>query len=316
MMQMEFFPMNAAELADRVVDVYKKSFGKQIVFAAVVSAVSLVAIFVLSIVLGVVFALFFISPGGVTAFERFIIAGILIGVVPFILLGRAFSGAGFILLSRQAFYGHTVRLKYMGLTKVAARAISAVFAQAVLSLPFIAAIIGVVYFAGRWLDGIKYFSFIGAFVFFALLLILVVGYIIFSHIFSLSVAVAVFERQFFFGTIRRSWLLVKPVFWRLLGIRIIWFFVGLGFSLSAQGILYFLEIAWNMFSGSVNIISGADSFVVFIVGFLGPMFVTVAVAPLGDIMQALIYFNQRMKNEGLDIEIRLEKLALSGRENT
>lgn len=307
-MQREYSPMNSAELMDKVVDVYKKSFWVQMAFAAIISVVGFIAIFVVTFVVTfvVIFAAMTAIFGG---FPAIIAAAALVIVLPLFLLWQAFSSSGHILLSRQAFYGYKVTLSGLGVFKVFIRVFTALLAQALLIIPFIIAAIGVIFLFVRMLD--FYFFMPTMFVvgFFVALFVLGAGFLVFSNIFSLGIAVAVFERQYFFGTIKRSWQLVKPEFWRILGVRTIWFVVGYGISFSAQGVFYLLGFSWSMISGTIPMGFMGDLFVGFITGFVGPSLVSLAVAPLNGIMQSLIYFNRRMKSEGLDIEIRLGKLA-------
>jgi hypothetical protein len=314
-MQNEFSPMNAAELMDRVVDVYKKSFGRQIAFAAIIWAIGFAAIFVLTFVLVFVFVFMFFDGFYVMSSTRDIVGFLIVAsvvVVPAVLVWQAFASAGHVLLSRQAFYGHKARLKHMGLFRVFFRVFTALLAQVILIIPFVLGAIGVFFAFVFLFDGVLagagvVFVLIVAFIVMGLLLF---GFLVYSHIFSLSVAVAVFEQRYFFGTVSRSLQLIRGSFWKTFGVRTIWIVVGYVVTLSAQGVFTLAGTGWDSVSGTHGLGYNANEFMAFLLGFLAPIFVSILAAPLGGIMQSLIYFNQRMKKEGLDIEIKIEKLSM------
>ena len=315
-MQRNFSPMNAAELMDSVIDVYRKSFGKQIAFAAIAHAVLLAGIFAFAIV----FTFAFVLLGLTALMDNSVTSGtvivILVGaftvILPIMLVWSAFTVSGHIMLSRQAFYGHSIRIEFKKIFKSIFCVITTILAQIILFIPIVAFLCVVIYlFATEYLwDATAYAGIIGII---AVFFLIAVGIFIFSNIFSLAVAVAVFERRHFFGAIFRSWELVKPEFWRILGIRTIWTFVAFSFSFSAQMLsavalpaLSYLD--YVMPSAIVGI---AGIFVMFVTNFAIPVAITLLVAPLEGILPALIYFNRRIKSEGMDLEIRLEKLQVN-----
>jgi hypothetical protein len=317
-MQRDFSPMNAAELMDKVFDIYKKSFWKQIAFSAIIYVIALAAMVVLTFILTIILMVFIVTllagafGANFSAGYFILIFGIIaLMVLPFVLIWQAFSSSGHILLSRQAFYGFKVRLKHMGLRKVFFRVFSSLVAQVIIAIPFVIIFL-VILFAFVYtfeniflLVNLNVAAIIG---FFIVLAALGFGYLLISNIFSLSIAVAVFERRYFFGTVTRSWELIKKEFWRILGIRVVWYLAAMAFSVSAQGLFMLASGAWDIFAGTIPMIHEINSLVNFITQLAGPLIVVLLVAPLEGIMQSLIYFNQRMKNEGLDLEIRLEKL--------
>jgi len=306
--------MNAAELIDKVVDIYKKSFWMQIAFAAIAYAIMAVGVFILTFILAIIMlsaTTAFGSEGNSPDNYFLVVFGlVLIVTLPLGLLWHSFLSSGHILLSRQAFYGYRVRLAQMGVFKVFLRVFTALLAQIIIAIPFIIVGIGVIVAFAYSFE--NYYSTdvpaAGIISFLIIIFILVVGYFVFSNIFSLSVAVAAFERRYFFDTIVRSWQLVKTDFWRILGIRLIWYFVSMTVVFSAYGVLLLITLVWGLLAGSVPFIAVAGFFVVIITSYIGPMLINLVIIPLDGIMQSLIYFNQRMKNEGFDIELRLGKL--------
>lgn len=296
--------MNAAQLMDKVFDIYKKSFWNQVAFAAIVSIVAFMAIFAATFVLVIVISVFvyFMTSGGMVADELpvLMMIGIVVALLPFVAVWLAFSSSGHILLSRQAFYGYPASIAHMGLFKVVFRVFTAVLAQLIIAFPFFAVAFGL-------LAMIAFFP--GATAVFVIGLVLVaVGYVLLANTFSLSVAVAAFERRYFFGAIFRSWELVKPDYWRIFGVRIVWMLAVFAFSFSAQGIFMVITAAWGLVAGTMPMFYLLTVVVVMITSFVGPMVVSLLISPLDGIMQSLIYFNQRIKHEGFDLELRIEKL--------
>jgi vacuolar-type H+-ATPase subunit I/STV1 len=133
-------------------------------------------------------------------------------------------------------------------------------------------------------------------------------YLALSNVFSISIAVAVYERRYFFGTIKRSWQLVKNDFWNILRIRTMWYLVIFAVMVSAIGMFVLLMSILNAVVGAVSIFGIVGMGLISLFGFLGMLAASLLSAPLDGIMQAMIYFNQRMKTEGFDIELRLVKL--------
>jgi len=290
--------MNAAELMDRVFDVYKNSFIQQVVFAAIVGVIAIVLAIVTSIALAFSLAANIMMPltnfyePTITPAQIIQMVVVVASIVLFVfLMWQAITSAGHILLSQQVFYGERPKIAFGKLPFVVIRVVSAIITQVLMTLPFLF-FIGYLFYAtfsiqiaefllaDAWLGRIAATSVIIVFT-----LLVTLGYLIYSNIFSLAVAVAVLERRYFFGTVKRSWQLIRGEFWRILGIRLIWALVVVIINLGAQALFSFLPFMRLAF-----------------------IFIPLLIGPLDGIMHALIYFNQRIKREGLDIEIALEQL--------
>jgi len=311
-----FLKMNAAELFDCVFDVYKKSFFKQVAFAAIVNAILFVAVMILTVVVTVILVMSMI-PTAIDA-EPHLSMGTLVTiflvifaiVLPLMVLWMAVTSSGHIILSRQVFLGEHVKLPLSQMPRTVGRVLSSVIAQAILSLPFFALIVGIVYFGVIRGRGDMSFALTEEFLltenfalpfnsmvaFIGITLLSTIAYTVYSNIFALSVAVAVNEKQVFFGTIRRSWQLIKGDFWWILGVRLLWTVTVLAFSYSAQGMLALADIlmgalGWEQFAPLLAVLA-----------LLQPLFslaVMFLISPLEGIMPALMYFNQRIAKEGI-----------------
>ena len=313
----EFGVMNAAELLDRVFDVYKKSFIKQLTFSAAIGSASFFLMFLIAIGAGIVAAAPFallveINPNYFIAVVLIAVASIL----PVFLIWSAASDAGHIILSKQAYCGFQVRLPLKNFPRIVLGAISVMLAQFVLSIPWLLAVAAAVYFfvAGSveinlFFDPYSLAGFLsaGSFVIFTILAAL--AYVAYSNIFALAIPAAIFERRFFFAPIKRSWQLMKGSFWKILGLRMLW-------SVTVYLLSYSLQGLWGVVSALINSFSSGQSGISMYAAVLGNVFqsaavilIGFAVGPLGGILTALLYFNQRIKKEGMAVELTLEKLS-------
>ncbi|MCL2363258.1 MAG: hypothetical protein FWC71_01190 [Defluviitaleaceae bacterium] len=300
--------MNAAELMDRVFDVYKRSFWKQLAYAAIVATASTFALGLIIGVLGIG-AIFIASVGEVSALGVTSLIFIFLAIIVFALLMQAALTAGAILLSRETFMGRIIRLPMKQLMGAILRAFTALLAQLILLTPFTAVVVGLVYGYIRFSFYVDILA--NSRLYYVLLIILLVavvaGFLLFMHLFSLSVAVAVTERSYFFNALVRGVNLLRGDFWRLFGVRMIWFVIIFVFVGTAQGLLMLVpSLLGILFAGTPAILIIA--FVLNMFFMVGSMAVSFAMYPLDGILTAVIFFNQRIKKEGLDMEISIEEL--------
>ncbi|MCL2203336.1 MAG: hypothetical protein FWB88_05305 [Defluviitaleaceae bacterium] len=308
-MSNEYYPMNAAELLDRVFDVYKKSFWKQLAYAAIVGAAGFVAMgfFTMLLGVGIVVSVLMFAPTAVFAG----LLAFLFLFIPFILFWQAAISTGSILLSRQAFLGQRVKLPMFQLMRRIGRVTLALLAQVIVAVPYLA-IVGGILFLFFWFVDVPYALWMTrVYVTFSIVILLaaIAGFFMYMHIFSLAVAVAVNERVMFFRALHRSFVLVKEDFWRLLGVRVMWWLIVLVLSMATQGVLSLVPMLVGVLA------AGSYTFVPMMLGLqliLGIFSVGLSFAmyPLDGIMVSLMYFNQRIKHEGFDIEIAVERMNI------
>lgn len=302
--------MNAAQILDKVFDVYKQSFWKQLAYAAIVGVcafllMGIAMVFGVSIMAFAVTADFYVTGLHALVWIATVAAVI---VLPAVLIWQGAASAGAILISREVFMGRGVRLPMYRLAGTIVRAVTALLAQVVASLPYIAAAGGVVFAFVRFAPYVEIIGALGYYIILVvLLLVALAGFFIYMHMFSLAIAVAVNERVWFFGALRRSASLIKGNFWRIFGVRAIWLVMISILLGAAQGILYALPMVSNLLVAGTAAAIPLMLLVNLIVG-VGGMILTFAAQPLDGIIIAVIYFNQRTKKEGFDIEMRIEEL--------
>lgn len=147
-------------------------------------------------------------------------------------------------------------------------------------------------------------------------LILFLLFLIFSYfaLFSFSLPAVVLERKGVLASVKRSFLLVKGNFRRILGSLVMIFLVlsAIRFSLQSfllilTGLAYYvmkllnISIEYTRFMGIVSLFTTVPMSLVFYL----------FIAPLPTLMITRLYLNERFKNEGYDIQLTLEGLKLN-----
>ena len=311
-MHPDLLPMNAAALMDRVFDLYKATFKTQIAFSLIIGTISILFMIILGIIMAVAIQGALGVTGAGSIDDRVIlisVIAILIGVLPLYIGWLYLSASGHILISKQAFYGEPIELPFIETLRAFLRIMSAAIAQALLSAPWLIPLGLLIYFADAQ-DGFYYVILAGLHpaLIVLFLLLYVILYFIYSNTFALSIPVAIFEKRLFISTILRSFVLLKGDFWRILGLRLLWAFLISLFSFSLQGMILMIVAVLAAFSGNVLDFE-ATWYATMTIRFYAPLFAGVLVGPMEGIMTALIYFNQKIKKDGLDIEIGLSRLT-------
>jgi hypothetical protein len=93
-MQRDFSPMNTAELMDSVIDIFKKSFGKQIAFAAIVYVIAIAGTIALTFVFAILLMFFSfsaISGGSSAGGAFFLVGGTVVMLMPVFALASVFE---------------------------------------------------------------------------------------------------------------------------------------------------------------------------------------------------------------------------------
>ena len=305
----ELAPMNVAQMMDRAVEAYKRSFWKQLAYAAVVAVVFFVAAFIVGIVVVAVLL------AGVLGGDD--IVGVLVVLIavflPLMLLWMGVSSAGHILFTRQALVGHLVQLPKLKILPLAFRALTAIIAQVLVFMPIAVFLIylfwtSIVFFVDAFfLAGFNAMA-MGFVLILAVSTLVAVVFLLVENMFALAVTVAMFERRLFFGSLFRSWELVRDDYFKIFATRVLWYLVGVGFALAAQGLMF---LFWTFMGVLVGTAHPAFSVLMVPIGMFStifPIFVSFAQMPMDGIMRAVIYFNQRIKKEGLDIEFKLHMI--------
>ena len=311
-MTSHFLPMTTAELMDRTMDIYKKTFGRQLGFAAIfgfLSYLAFIAIGVFFIIIGAFSSFFFLSffnlSGNTFADGGAIILLIIAIALPILFLWHSVSSAGHILISKSAFYNRKENLPVGQLPRISLRIFGALIAQLLASVPFIAALL--IGFSSGFFASLLHTA---PWVLLLLSFIFVVLYLAYINTFSLAVAAAAFERTTFFNALLRSKQLIHGEFWKIAGMRLLWYAAVGAIASTIYGAVAAITMGISFASATLGFdANGAILSSATVVSTIVSFGVLFAIVPLDGIFQATLYFNQRIKKEGLDIEIRLQELT-------
>jgi hypothetical protein len=321
---------NAAELLDRCMVIFKKSFLQQIGMYMVCQMMSSGIIGLFGVIggAGLVTALIN-TPDPVQYFSRFddwyllFVVGFVF-IYLFILLNNFMLSAGSI-LSWQVFSGRRIdfgdalkrsfaalgRLATVTLAQMIALTIVAAMAFALLRL-FAPGLSG----ANGWLLNPQYWDSMaddsealllllgiyGFIIVFALFVMVVLNY------FSLAPSAALFDNRHFFGAFAKSFLLLKGDFWRILGLRAAFFGAAYGIEYSIVGLFAIITgIAAGLSSAEYGNYMGLATAAMSLT-YIVMLAAAAIIAPLQNIFTSRVFFNQKIKHEGLDIGIVLERL--------
>jgi len=309
-MHREYLPMNVAALMDRVFDIYKTTFLYQFAFSIVISLASSMLLFGAVFVFVIVGVIMYAAFANEAAIIVIVIIGLLI-LLPLYMAWVYLSSSGHIYISKQAFYKEKLTLPFKETLRALLRVMSVGIAQFILMLPpliFLAFVfIAASFVADIGWDLGQFFVLHPAFIIIASI-IFGLAFVAYLNIFALSVPVAIFEKRLFFSAVIRSFQLLQGDFWRILGLRVLWFFMVLLFSYSAQGLLMLVFGIITFIGGDMYSLIGLWT-LTSIFQVYASMAVSLLIAPMEGIMSALIFFNQKIKKDGLDIEISLEHLS-------
>jgi len=304
--------MNAATLMDRVFDLYKNTFKVQIAFSLIIGIISFTLMMVLGIALAVGVSAVIASSGGLYLYDHSIVWAVgltLLAILPLYVGWLYLSASGHILISKQSFYDDPIEMPIGDTINAFFRVMSAALAQIILSLPWFFLLAFIIYLATSGFGDI--FDFIISIPPLTLVLtgfVYVIIYVIYSNIFALSVPVALFEKRLFFTTVTRSYQLLKGNFWSILGLRMLWAVLVYLISYSAQSLMMVIIAIVAALAG--NVIEFTELwFATSTLQIYASLFIGIIVGPMEGIMTALIYFNQKIKKDGLDIEIGLHRLS-------
>jgi MFS family permease len=143
--------------------------------------------------------------------------------------------------------------------------------------------------------------------------LLVVVFIIVAYIawFSFALNVLVIEKKGVFGSIKRSFSLIKNNYWRILGCILL-------FSITVSALRSSIDTVMAAVSGIIylifkflNINQDFLTFFTMVYGYASwpiNLVTWMVISPIAVIMISMLYFNQRFKKEGYDIILKLKEI--------
>ena len=322
--------MNAAELMDKVFDIYKRSFFPQIGLNFAVYTIGALVLYLViaAIALAGVFTGAFaglLSGGRLSApaIAILCVTGAAVLMWLFLIYNNTIASATSF-LSWLSYSNRPVDISYAlkNTFKSFGNIITVSLAEMISGLPVIALFAFIVYvlFAGQgvftseyWNYGYYVSLFNQANVVTLLLIILSAAFVVsvIYNYFTIALPVAVFDRKHFFGALVSSYRLVKGYFWRLLGIRAAFYGVTVLVSYSFSSLTSILISIAAGVSFSLSPSQNGLLLVSIILQYVIAIITAVLMMPLNGIFTSVIFFNQKIKKEGLDLSMQLEILERS-----
>ena len=307
--------MSLSEIMDRSIEVLRKNIKSIIVFSLIYWIVCFIAILIMAIPIGI-FAVM-----AATISRNVVLGFIALGLVIFVGIAITISAnVGMVEICSQEFFkkkveaSDAIKLSFKNIFKVGA----VVLIIGVISIPVAAIIYGIgrVFYIlfealNASIGSYDWGVLIIAFLVILMVMVVLAGIIAYLTVFAFSIQAMTIENVGIFGSIKRSWQLVRHNFWKVFGCVILFYicvtairlsidsFIGLCMSILFL-ILRFFDIPIDFISFLTLVYSQLD---------LPLNVMTFAViTPINTIMMTMLYFNQRIKMEGFDMRVRLREI--------
>lgn len=309
--------MNISEMMDRSIDLLRKYMGTIILFnlccGLIVGAIYFALIFI-----GIIFSVVSIS-----VLHNYILMAVLVSVLILFTIVLSLSiKTGMIKISSQEFLHNKVTLgnalgeSFKNILKV----FGLVVIVLLLASPIVAIFGVMAYFlylgfkSSMIIYGIFHAKEVILIILSGLALIIFIFVLsAFSVVFSFTIHAIVLEKKGVISSIKRSYQLVKGSYWKVFGCTVLFGFTiaairaSLGSIITvALTIIYFILKLFNLsvdYISFVNMFSGLLNWPLNILSML-------MITPIVYIMLTMLYYNQRFKNDGFDILLRLKKLEI------
>jgi len=315
----KYYPMNSAELLDSILDVYKKSFLKQIAITMIFGIMFTAIIYLVIFAGGITVALSLMSnmPSFSNPMDAFwkLLPSIIVFLIVFVIISiiyQALNTTGNSIITKQTFLneptdiGAVLKQSF----KKILQASSAGLANLIVMIPLIVIVSIFLYVYIMMIVEITgnntFPATLTIVVTIALAIVMLIVSIVCSAITMMSMSVAVFENKYFFSALKKSFQLVKPDFFKILGLIAVWSLIVSATSYSISIVFNFAPVFVEMFFPQES--AGVFSMIFMSLGSIISMAVSTLLAPLTGIFSTMMYINQRFKHEGLDMELNLNEI--------
>lgn len=307
--------MSLSEVLDRSINTLRKNLKNIVLFNLVYSIISGIIAFIF-IIIGILTAAFtsILAPSSL---------GVVISTSLIILIIATFVMSvkvGIIKISAQQYTGENISVQkaltssLVSLPKIFVILLLATIAFSPVIFVFWKLITWVIesvdlYLFGFGMEIVEWMSVI----IIPLLMLFIALFVVMLYytVFSFSFQVAAIEKKGPIASIKRSFILVKNNFWKMFGYNLI-------FILTVMGIRYSLQSLVGLILGIIYLVGKLFSinqdYNILLASLYGVLswpiniLTWLIVSPIGGIMSTLLYFNQRFKKEGLDMELKLKVL--------
>ncbi|ERI91580.1 hypothetical protein HMPREF1982_03089 [Clostridiales bacterium oral taxon 876 str. F0540] len=310
--------MNLSEIMDKSIDILRKHVKSIALFTVGYGIIAFLLILGLVIVSAIVLAIgsFIFSSA-----RNIVGAVIIISIIA--VLGASFMVSlysGTIKIASQEYCGETVfahdaiKISFKSIFKVFVIILSA----AVMFIPAG----GLIYLVGKKFFG----SFDRAFLMMGALDGRIIFMVIYSIIFGLAVVFIVsayaawfsfalhaliVEKKGPFASIKRSFKLVRKDYWKVFGSSVLFNLVVYAIRASVESLIALIASGVYMLGKILNISQDYTTFLTSVYTYINwplNLIFWMVVTPIAAIMLTMLYFNQRFKKEGFDLELRLKEI--------
>ncbi len=300
------FYMNSAEVLDSAFGIYKKSFWEQLLLSFVfrygASIIAFIPLIVLYITVFSAIILGALSGRGeaITSAIWFVLFLVLLFVVFAINFIEGISLTGNLFMTKQVFYGEKKSLgkAFSSAFKSVPRCLGAILTRSLVCLiPFVFLLPLISIFTAPYsfkLSDVMIFICISLFV---------LSYLFIDVLFIYAFPVSINEKLTFFKAMKKGIQLLKGNFWTTCGIVTIMVVVLYIFQMS---ISYGLQFLIMFLSESFNDVGPVILLAIF--QYLVSFVISSLLSPVSSVLVSVLYFNQKIKKDGLDIEINLRRL--------
>ncbi|MFL0269946.1 hypothetical protein [Candidatus Clostridium radicumherbarum] len=308
--------MNLSEIMDRSIDILRKNIKSIALFSFGYAVLTFIGIILASILVAIFAAV--IDRTQNIVLEVIIISFFILFLAAFLLS----NGIGIIKISSSEFtkekiYAHTaIKASFKSLFKVYAIIIIGTIAL----LPVLAAFGGLGYVLANSfnINNVNTDMFIGKGIVIVIIFILYVLAAIFAVLavlnwFLFSLHTLSIENTGVISSIKRSFYLVRKDYLRVLGASILFTLTVTVLRLSvdlilgtASSIIYLLLKFFSIKQDYIGFLSMIYNYVSWPLSIIVLMVIT----PINVIMLTMLYYNQRFKKEGYDLELRLREIEL------
>lgn len=307
--------MTLAEIMDRAIEVLRKNIKTIAMFSLGYGIITFLAI-IIFIIFGAIFGAI-----GSAIFSSGWIGGAAIGLIVLFIISFALSSqAGIIKITSQEFlqeevYAHTaIKTSFKSILKV----LGIVTCAFIIAVPIIALYGYLGYLLFKSIDNsmLALGVYRGNEIVLSILMILYIVslfFIVMAFItwFIFTLQTITIERRGVFASLRRSFWLVRRNYWRTFGSILLFSFTVGVLRLSVDVILAVVAGILYFVLKLINVQQDFMTFLTMIYGYLSwplNLVTWMVVTPIGAIMLTLLYFNERFKKEGYDLELSLWKI--------
>lgn len=309
--------MNVNEVMDKSIDVLKKNMKSIVLFSLGYGLITLGVVIVLVIIGGISIAVF----SNITSTSGLVVAYTILSLMGiFLFTFYISSNAGIIKISSQEFLKEQVAAHdaIRASLKSIPKMFCIVFLAILMFLPVAGALGAFIYFLAKQIkDSMLLFGIYGIreIVLIILPIILLIAAVFcivaFFTWFCFVIQAATIEKTGVIGSIKRSFVLVKSNFWRMFWCVVLFNLTVFAFTSSIDSFLALITTIFFWIEKFLNINQDFMTYMTTIFTLLRwPLSILywLVITPVGTIMLCILYFNQRFKKEGYDLQLRLMEI--------